>query len=122
MEPFENEKLTDRELDGMLREWRSAPVPAGLRAAVFPQGTQRWWRRSIRIPIPLAACAVIVLAAGAWRAAVPKRIEVPVVVEHVETRVVYQNRAPGGESLTFGNLRPVAELRPRIIRSGHAEN
>jgi hypothetical protein len=133
MEPYDREPLTDRELDAALREWDAPAVPARLRAAVF--GTpQPWWRRSwtlsIRIPLPVACALVLVLAAAAfavWRRPVPvplkppppqvivetKTVEVPVVQE----RVVYRNRPQPSTA-----WKPVAELRPRIIRSGQREN
>ena len=112
MEPLENQDLTDQELDGMLRQWQTPPAPGRMRAAVFPERGAPWWRWSIRIPLPAAACLVVLLAAGAWRWAVPD--------ERVVTRVVYRDNAAG--VLTFRELQPVTELRPRIIRRGHAEN
>lgn len=112
MEPLENQDLTDRELDGMLRQWQAPPAPGRLRAAVFPDCAAPWWTRSIRIPLPVVACLVVLLAAGAWRWAVPD--------ERVVTRLVY--RANAADVLTFHELQPVTELRPRIIRRGHAEN
>jgi hypothetical protein len=52
-----------------------------------------------------------------------ERVEVPVVRERVVTKLVYQ-QAPVNlpAVLTFRELKPVAELRPRIIRSAHVEN
>jgi len=127
------EPLDDRELDGMLREWNVPGAPSGLRAAVF--GTPRpWWSRfwtlSIRVPLPVACALVLVLAAvafAAWRRPAPavlkpapaqvivetRTVEVPVVKE----RVVYRDRRQPSTA-----WKPVAELRPRIIRSGQHEN
>jgi hypothetical protein len=129
MEPFENQELTDHELDGMLREWNTPPAPAHLRGALFPE-QRHWWKRSIRLPIPVAGCAALLLMLMLWRTATtaPARtivktewVEVPVVTERTVTKVVYREKPPAERSLTFHNLRPVAELRPRIIRSTHAE-
>jgi hypothetical protein len=139
MEPFEREELTDRELSGLLREWKAPDAPAGLRAAVFGpaaagEAPLPWWRRfwslSIRVPAPVAFAAALLLAAsvwGGWRRPQPiplkparpqvivetKTVEVPVVKE----RVVYRDRPQ-----PHNGWRPVAELRPRIIRSGPHEN
>jgi hypothetical protein len=53
-----------------------------------------------------------------------ERVEVPVVQDRVVTKYVYRNGppAPAIHGLNFDELRPVAELRPRIIRSGDAKN
>jgi hypothetical protein len=133
MEPYDREPLTDQELDAALREWDAPGAPARLRAAVFG-APQPWWRRfwtfSIRIPLPVACALVLVLAAAAfafWQRPAPvplkaappqvivetKTVEVPVV----KVRVVYRDRPQ-----TFTAWKPVAELRPRIIRSGQHEN
>jgi hypothetical protein len=106
------EPLEDRELDGMLREWKAPPAPAGLRAAVFTGRAVPWWRRSIRLPLPAAACLLILLLAGLWRWVVPR--------EPVVNNVVYTHQA--AEVLTFKDLRPVSELQPRIIRRKDARN
>jgi hypothetical protein len=129
MEPFENQELTDHELDGMLREWKTPPAPAHLRGALFPE-QPHWWRRSIRVPIPVAVCAALLLMLMLWRTATTapartivktERVEIPVVTECTVTKLVYREKPTAERSLTFQNLRPVAELRPRIIRSTHAE-
>ena len=137
MEPFEHEELTDRELSGLLREWKAPAAPARLRSAVFGpaaagEGPLAWWRRfwslSIRVPAPVAFAALLMAAAAAWAGwrrpgPIPPRptrvivetktVEVPVVRE----RVVYRDR-----SQPYSGWRPVAELRPRIIRSGQHVN
>ncbi len=111
MELFDNQELTDDELDGMLRQWDAPSAPARLRAAVFPETRARWWQRSIRVPLPVAACVAVLLAAGTWRWVVPR--------ERV-TEVVYREKP--AEVLTFRELQPVTEFQPRIIRRGHVEN
>jgi len=131
MEPFDNQELTDHELDGMLREWKTPPVPGQMRTGVFPERAVPWWRRSIHIPLPVAACLALVLAFGGWRIATPtparvivktERVEVPVVSERTVTQIVYRDRPPAMHGLTFHELQPVAALRSRIIRRGNVEN
>jgi hypothetical protein len=112
MEPIEHRNLTDRELDGMLQRWKAPEAPARLHAALFPAPDMPWWRRSIRIPLPVAACLMLLLLAGVWRSLSPR--------ERVVTQIVYREHAAG--TVSFRDLRPVTELRPRIIRRGHAEN
>ena len=57
-----------------------------------------------------------------------ERVQVPVIREHVVTKVVtkYVYRSvpeqPAARGFNVGGLRPVAELRPRIIRSGDAKD
>jgi hypothetical protein len=140
MEPFEREELNDRELSGLLREWKAPDAPPGLRAAVFGPAAageaplhswRKFWSLSIRVPAPVAFAAALLLAAAVWagwplpqpvapRPASPpqvivetKTVEVPVVKE----RVVYRDRPQ-----PYNGWKPVAELRPRIIRSSQHEN
>lgn len=104
-----DDEMTDDELRGILRQWEAPPAPARLRAAIFPDARAPWWRRSIRIPAPVAACVVVLLALGLWRwVAPPER-----VVEYREKPV---------EVVTFREFQPVKELRPRIIRRGYVDN
>ena len=97
-EPFD-----DQELNSMLQEWKAPAPGAHLRAAIFPEAP--WWQRvlraEIRIPVPVAVCLVMLLLAAIW---------------------VYR---PQPESLvqavTFRELRPVKEFKPRIIRRVHVQ-
>ena len=54
-----------------------------------------------------------------------ERVEVPVIQDRVITKYVYK-KAPAAQKAVRGfdidGLKPVAELRPRIIRSGDAKN
>jgi hypothetical protein len=133
MEPLEHDELSQSELTGMLQEWEAPEAPARLRAAVFPHADAPWWRRlwhaSIRVPLPVA-CALAALA-GVLALRVPKppaptvvvrteRVQVPVERERIVTRYIYRQAPSHG--LTFQELRPVAELRPRIIRRNDAQN
>ena len=128
MEPFDREEMTDRELAAMLAEWKAPEAPARLRAAVFDRAP--WWRRfwsaSIHIPVPVACALLLLAGAAAWlwpnpapKPAAPrvivetKTVEVPVVKERIIYRDVPQKST---------GWRPVAELRPRIIRGGRDEN
>jgi hypothetical protein len=99
MEPFNEDDLSDRELDAILQEWKAPPAPAGLRASIFPAASRPWWQSlwtaSIRIPLPAAIVVAMVLAMVAWRWILPA--------------------APPAN---VHELQPVAVLRPVIIRSG----
>ena len=141
MEPFEKDELSDAELDHILRSWNAPAAPARMRAALFPASAAPWWKRfitmSIPVPLPVALCLAFLIAAGVWRWTRPvapvapqvlvktQRVEVPVVQDRVVTKYVYRN-APAARSAVHGvgfdELRPVTELRPRIIRSGNAKN
>jgi hypothetical protein len=126
MEPFDGDELTDAELDNLLKKWEAPRAPAGLRAAVFPREAGTWWRRvwsaSLRVPLPVAVALAVVLMLVAWQWRRPgaplelvrtERVEVPVWKERVVVKTVYRDRAaPAAQT-----LRPVAELRPRIIRT-----
>ncbi len=141
MEPFEKDELSEAELDEILRGWSAPAAPARLRASVFPGPRAPWWRRlwtlSIPVPLPVACGLALLIAVAAWRWTRPvppvapqvavksERVEVPVVQDRVITKYVYR-KEPAAESAARGfdidGLRPVAELRPRIIRSGDAKD
>ncbi len=115
MQPSDNHELNDRELDAMLPAWKAPKAPAHLRTAVFPAAPMPWWQRvwtvSIRIPLPVACGMAIVLALLIWRWSTPV--------------TVYRDRVmPALQSTEAdaGMLRPVTEFRPRVIRSGDAQN
>jgi hypothetical protein len=134
METLENDELSDRELDTMLGAWKTPDAPARLRTAVFPESRAPWWRASVRVPVPVACALAVVPAAAAWlwmaltpprvvirteRIEVPVVKQVPIVQKEVVTRTVYRDRAAFTD---LHELRPVAELRPRIIRSKNDQN
>jgi hypothetical protein len=114
------------------------PAPPSLEERVL--GARRaWWRLLlggyIRVPVPIACSLIVLMAAGAWRWAKPvpprvlvktERVEVPVVRDRVVTKFVYRNGpAPvhtREHGLTFHELKPVTELRPRIIRGGNDQD
>jgi hypothetical protein len=133
MEPFENDDLSHRELDSILRAWETPRAPARLRAAVFPKATRPWWmniwRASFRVPVPVACVLAIMLAFVLWRAIAiaprveirAQRIEVPVVQKEIVTRTVYRDRAVTPKAASH-ELRPVAELRPIVIRRRNDQN
>jgi len=134
MEPFEEGELSEQELDALLPEWKAPPAPVHLRAAVFPNVSRPWWRKmwsfSVRVPAPVAAVAALLVALAAWRGfltqpreiVLTERVEVPVFKDRVVPKVVYRDRivhaAPAPQGPDAHKLRPVAELRPIIIRSG----
>ena len=103
------EPLDDRELNTVLRAWDAPPAPAHLRAAVFPAAPwwRRWWRAEIRIPVPLAVCLILLLLAGVWQWSRLARPPQP---------------SQSADVVTFRELRPVEELKPRIIRRQHEQN
>jgi hypothetical protein len=92
--------MDDRELNALLQEWHAPRPPARLRGSVFPKSAPWWlrvWRAQIRIPVPLAAGLVLLLLLGYWQSR-------PTPPSH-PVRLV-----------TFRDLQPVKELKPRIIR------
>jgi hypothetical protein len=102
------EPLDDRELSTMLGEWKTPEAPSRLRGRLFPQRAAWWhrfWQVQIRVPLPVAIFAVLLLALGLWRWSAPPA-------------------APGQSAtvLTFRELTPVKELKPRIIRRNRADN
>jgi hypothetical protein len=137
MEPFEKDELSNGELDDLLRKWESPAPPARLRSAVFPETAHSAWRRlwhaSIRIPAPAAFALATVMALAIWRwpvarpgtapVAVTKtvRVEVPVIQERIVTKVIYRDRVTK-QPIDVQKLRPVAELRPVIIRRENVRN
>jgi hypothetical protein len=105
MEPLENDDLSDLELDRILNEWKTPAAPARLRTALFPQRAPWWravWTASVRVPAP-ALCVLALLILLAVLRSTPRASE-PV----------------GG--LDFNQWQPVAELRPKVIRSGNVPN
>jgi len=82
------EDLDDAELDSMLSAWKVSGMP---RPLAIP-----WWRRSIRVPLPLAAALLIAIVYGVVRLATPA----PATVR----------------------WEPVKEIKVRIIRSHNVQN
>jgi hypothetical protein len=133
-EPFTEDRLSDPELHALLRAWTSPDPPNHLRTAIF--GEERplpWWSlwtQSIRVPVPAVALLVLFIGMALWkwparivvRDSPPRlevrtvRVEVPVLKKEVLTRVVYRDR-PAPTPNEGNELRPVTELKPRIIRS-----
>jgi hypothetical protein len=66
--------MGDRELGDLLREWKVGDAPASLEERVLGR-KQPWWRflltGSIRVPVPLAAAAVVMAAVALWPARTP---------------------------------------------------
>jgi hypothetical protein len=89
--------MDDRELDAMLREWPSPGAPPRLRDTVFPP-RRRWWAADIRIPVPVAIALALLMLAGLWQVNRTSPLRAPVT------------------EVTFRELQPVKELKPRIIR------
>lgn len=97
MRPDDKDELTEQELDALLAAWKTPAAPARLRTSLFGAAETKWWRMSIRIPVPVAALLLVLLAGAAWQWMRP---------------------------VTDGNnqLQPVTEVRPRIIRSISVQN
>ena len=60
-------------------------------------------RVQVRIPLPLAVCLLLLLLGGAW--------------QWSRTRAASVRNAK--EAVTFRELRPVQEFKPRILRRLH---
>jgi hypothetical protein len=131
--------LNDDELNELLRRAKSEPprVSATFDARVMRgyrqagAGGSSLWRRlwgpadsghPFRLRNALAAIVLILIGALADRtllaahaAREPRRVDPPVV----EERVVYKDcPAPSqGPGLTFNELQPVREIKPRVVRS-----
>ena len=64
MEPFDED-----DLPRLLREWQAPDAPASLRDRVLPR-QETWWRwlftGTLRVPVPVAAAALILAAAWAY--------------------------------------------------------
>lgn len=91
MEPLGSNELSDHELDRLLQGWKTPPAPARLRRRVFGRRWRRFWNMSVRIPLPVAFCLLVLLGLVAWRWSTKSSEDVP-------------------------QFRPVRELRPRIIK------
>ena len=105
MEPLENDDLSDLELDRILNEWKTPAAPARLRTALFPQRAPWWravWTASVRVPAPALYVLALLILLALLRPG-PQ---------------VLQPRA----GLDFNEWKPVAELRPKVIRSGNVPN
>lgn len=100
MEPLKPDELSNSELDELLHQWKAPLAPARLRSALFSQPPRGWWRTmwtaSIRIPVPALIVLAMLLGIVLWQRSPAARQE-------------------GNE------LQPVAELRPKIIRSGNVQ-
>ena len=127
------ERNEDSELRDLLKDWEAPAVPESLERLFGAR--KRWWQASLRIPVPLAVFLALLLVAGLWRwpqRRLPitaerlvlrtERVEVPVVRERVVTKIIYRNRPPRmrEHTFTFTELRPVNELKVRIVRHQNA--
>ena len=142
-------EMNDQELQDLLKKWKSPETPSALKSNVLDQYRKRQrrnWRRlftgSLRVPIPVASLAMLIIAGLAIAlfmsksqspriTAMPTQIvtrvvEVPVIKERVVTRTVYRDRVVRHEQtfpashdgINLREFQPVASLEPRIIRRG----
>lgn len=109
MEPPENDKLTDDELDHLLARWPAPPAPESIRSSLFGPAKPwylRLWTASIRVPLP--AALALVLALGFFFVETRRTAPAPSAIQNTP--------------LGFRELHPVADLNPRIIKGEHADN
>jgi hypothetical protein len=148
----------DAELNRLLSSWQTPETSGGLDQRVltsyrrhFNRGRswRRWLAGSIRIPVPIAAAAVLLLCATSFLAArkatsvsivnppaaVPMKIvevQVPVVQEKIVTRVVYKQTgaqqvkeglAPISPPLRIdlADFRPVNDIKIIVSKGGNDE-
>jgi hypothetical protein len=146
----------DGELNRLLASWQTPETSGEFDQRVlasyrrhFDRG--RSWRRlligSIRIPVPIAAAAVLLLCATSYLAARKatrfsienpptvgsiKIVEVPVTQEKIVTRVVYKNTGaqktnerPAPVSvpprIDLADFLPVNDIKPIVIHGGNDE-
>ena len=118
MENHERKDLSDAELDALLHAWQTPIAPARLRSAVFPKQSVAWYRRwlmaSIRIPVPVAIALSVLVVMALWQWGSTR--------ERAGAESARKSFASAPPTITFQGFLPVAELRPRIIRSHHARN
>jgi hypothetical protein len=146
----------DRELNLLLAGWRAPESSVELDQRALESYRRhihsgRFWRRwlagSIRIPVPIAAAAVLLLCATSFLAArkaaslsiesppaavSTKIVEVPVFKEKIVTRVVYKNTgaqkaqersAPVSipPRIDLADFRPVSEFKIIVSHGGNDE-
>jgi hypothetical protein len=148
----------DGELNRLLANWQTPETPGELDQRVltsyrrhFNRGRlwRRWLMGSIRIPVPIAAAALLLLSATSFLAArnatsfpivnPPAAVDmkfvevpVPVVQKEIVTRVVYKEtdaqrpkKGPASISppprIDLADFRPVSQIKPTIIHGGNDE-
>jgi hypothetical protein len=148
----------DGELNRLLASWQTPETLGELDQRVlasyrrhFNRGRswRRWLARSIRIPVPIAAAAVLLLCATSFLAARKAtsvsivnppaavsmkivEVQVPVVQEKIVTRVVYKQtgaqqvkESPAHISppprIDLADFRPVNDIKPIVIHGGKNE-
>lgn len=100
------EPLNDRELDQLLKQWSAPAAPPGLTGPVG----RPWWswllRGTIRIPVPVGAALLIVVALWAyWRESGTTRTPQPAV-----------------KAVSLGDFQPVTQLEPRVVGRANEGN
>lgn len=102
------EPLDDRELNQLLREWKSPATPAGI--GLRAPRTGLWWRwligGAIRVPVPVAIALVAVLALMFYFRSSDKPKPEP------------QNASQPG-AVSLADFQPVKQLEPRVIGRGY---
>jgi hypothetical protein len=100
MEPLEHRQMEDSELREILGAWKAPPTPPDLaRRILRRRSTWRWFLKgSIRVPVPLGAAVVVLLAVWAYGRATSSSITVS------EPRPV-----------SLADFRPVPQFEPRLV-------
>ncbi|HEY6402892.1 MAG TPA: hypothetical protein VI479_15850 [Blastocatellia bacterium] len=146
----------DRELNRLLGSWRAPESSVELDQRALESYRRhihserfwrgRFWRRwlagSIRIPVPIAAAAVLLLCATSFLAARKATsisivspptvahteiIKVPVIQKEIVTRVVYKKAKEGPTPISIppridlAEFRPVSEIKLIVIHGGNNE-
>jgi len=98
------EPLNDEELDRLLNRWGAPQKPPSLKSKIFVRRPPIWsrlWTMSLRVPLPVAAGIVLLIALGA----------------------LYFNPAepsgtPKSIPSSLAGFQPVRELNPMIYEGG----
>jgi hypothetical protein len=101
MEPFEDREFGDKELKELLKHWKAPSTPPDLARGIRQR--RATWRRwlitgSIRIPVPVGAAALVLLALWAYG-----RIAAPSFT------------VPEPTPVSFADFQPVVQLEPRVV-------
>jgi hypothetical protein len=94
--------LNDDELTALLRQWVAPATPPGLHARIFRR--RAWWHwlltGSFRVPVPVAAALLLLIAVWAYRQVPPEAPPVPRAPEPV---------------VSLADFRPVERVEALIV-------
>lgn len=98
------EPLNDDELNRLLSRWEAPQKPASLKSKIFvrkPPIWRRLWTTSLRVPLPVAASIVLLLAL--W---------------FQYFRPVTPPETPGAVPTSLAGFQPVRQLDPMVYGGG----